>query len=140
MLNDPLVMTVEGKEYKFLFPGFQIHLDSEDEIRKLPRQECLNMIREYSEATDDGNRESLRLAILTMFDNVLRDVTVQYSEIVQFINSPSGTSFVIWKCLLKHHPDMKREQALDIYSQMNESQKLQVKTLGEPEEEKAESK
>ena len=140
MLNDPLVMTVEGKEYKLSFPGFQIHLDSEDEIRKLRRRECLNMIQEYSEAIDDGNRESLRLAILTMFDNVLRDVTVQYSEIIQFINSPSGTSFVIWQCLLKHHPDIKREQALDIYSNMNNEQKLQVKSLGEPEEEKAGSK
>lgn len=137
MPNDPLVMTVDGKEYKFSFPGFKIHLDSEDEIRKLRRRECLNMIREYSQASDDKkNRESLRLAILSMFDNVLRDVTVQYSEIVQFINSPSGTAFVIWKCLLNHHPKMEQEEALNLYSNMNESQKRQVKSLGEPEENK----
>ena len=136
MPNDPLVMTVDGTEYKFSFPGFKIHLESEDEIRKLRRRECLNMIQEYSEASSDGNRESLHLAILTMFDNVLRDVTVRYHEIVQWIDSPSGISFVIWKCLLKHHPEMEQEQALDIYSEMNNAQKLQVKTLGEPKEEK----
>ena len=136
MPNEPLVMTVSGTEYKFSFPGFQVHLESEGEIRKLRRRECLNMLQEYSEVAEDAedaSLESLRFAILSMFDNVLRDVTVGYSEIVQFINSPSGTSFIIWKCLLEHHPEMKREQALDIYSEMDEAQKQQVKSLGEPE-------
>ncbi len=138
MLSEPLVMQVDGKEYKFLFPGFQMHLESEDEIRKLRRRECLNMIQEYSKASDDDNVESLRLAILSMFDNVLRDVTVQYSEIMQWMNSPSGTAFAIWKCLLAHHSEMKQEEALDVYSNMTDSQKLQVKSLGEPKKSKIE--
>ncbi len=138
MSSEPLVMEVDGKEYRFSFPGFQMHLESEDEIRKLRRRECLNMIQEYSAISDDGNLESLRFAILSMFDNVLRDVTVQFSEIIQWMDSPSGTSFVIWKCLSKHHPDMKQEQALDIYSKMTDEQKLQVKSIGGPEEEKVE--
>lgn len=138
MPNEPLVMEVDGKEYKFLFPGFKVHLESENEIRKLRRRECLNMIQEYSAISNDGNRESLRLAILSMFDNVLRDVTVQYHEVVQWINSPSGTSFIIWQCLLKHHPDMKREEALELYTDMTDKQRLQVRSLGEPEEEKVE--
>jgi len=133
MPNDPLEMKVDGKEYKFSFPGFQMHLESENEIRKLRRQECLNMIQEYAAASGDGNLESLRYAILSMFDNVLRDVVVQYSEIMQWMNSPSGTSFVIWKSLLKHHPDMQREQVLELYSDMTDEQRLQVRSLGEPE-------
>ena len=136
MQNEPLVMTIDGKEYKFSFPGYQVHLEAEDEIRKLRRNECLKMVQEYSEAAEEGNLESLRLSILSMFDNVLRDVVVQFSEIIQWQNRPSGDSFNLWKSMLIHQPEMNQKEALGVYSEMTNEQRLQVGSLGEPEEEK----
>ncbi len=138
MPNEPLVMKIDGKEYKFSFPGYQVHLDSEDEIRKLRRKECLRMIQEYAAVANDAELEDLRMAILSMFDNVLRNVIVSFADVVQWINSPSGTSFMLWKNLLTHHPEMEQEEVLDIYYKMTTEQRLQVRLLGEPDEKKTE--
>lgn len=123
--GDVFEITVGGKLWKLGRVGYGLRLDAADEIRKQRRLEFKNVL----EAVAGLSGPSRDSAVMTAFENLLRNVSVSMHEIAAWQGSPDGEVYQLWKALRKVDATVTRDAAIELYDQLTPSQLADCQTF-----------
>jgi hypothetical protein len=128
-----LELNVAGKTWKLGRVGYGLRLDAAEEIRKQRRIEFKHVLESLS-GMEGPHKDA---AVLTAFENLLRNVSVSMWEIKAWLGSPAGEFYQLFKAIQAADAAASRESALQFYdgltpTQLAECQKFTVvKMIGE---------